>query len=201
MPLPGMSPEDIARLERIPWAAALLADKSFVLAPTSSRQPKQSGEDSFVAETLNSSRAIRAWVTQHSLPLENEKPSIREIRSFLDLGDGLNGYPAVMHGGMIATLLDEVTGVLLTINLDHDNRIPIEERGLTTSIDSGLASMTAYLNVSYKKPVPLPGIVLGTAKFVKFEGRKSYVRGTLEDGNGTVYAVGEALFVEVKPRI
>lgn len=191
---PGLKPGDIARLERIPWAASLLADKSFVLAPTSSRQSKDSGEDSFMAETLNTDRTVRSWVTQHSLPAPDEKPAIREIRSFLDVGDGLNGYPATMHGGMIATLLDEVTGVLLTTNLEY-------EKTVSGNSERGLDAMTAYLNITYKNPLPLPSIVLGQATFTKMEGRKSYVRATLEDGNGKVYAIGEALFVQLKPKI
>lgn len=193
MSLPRRTPEDVARLERVPWAAELLADTKFVSSPTSSRTRKESGEDSFVAETLNTSQTIRSWVTQHSLPVDDQKPAIREIRSILDLGLGLNGYPAVMHGGMIATLLDEITGVLLTINVHHNNR--------TSNTERSLNSMTAYLNVTYKKPLPLPSIALSTAKFTKVDGRKHYVRGTLEDGNGQIYAIAEALFVEMKPKI
>ncbi|KAH7055886.1 HotDog domain-containing protein [Macrophomina phaseolina] len=191
---PSLKPGDVALIQRVPWAAALLADKNYTIAPTLSRRPKASGEDSFIAETLSTDRTIRAWVTQHSQPVPNEKPAIREVRTFLDLGDGLNGYPAVMHGGMIATLLDEVTGVLLTTNLEY-------EKAISGDSERDLDSMTAYLNVTYKKPLPLPGVVLGVAQFTKNDGRKNYVRATLEDGNGKIYAVGEALFVTLKSKI
>jgi thioesterase superfamily protein 4 len=35
----------------------------------------------------------------------------------MDLGDGLNGHPKILHGGFVATMLDEVCGVLITLNL------------------------------------------------------------------------------------
>jgi thioesterase superfamily protein 4 len=35
----------------------------------------------------------------------------------MDLGDGLNGHPKICHGGFVATMLDEVIGVLITLNL------------------------------------------------------------------------------------
>ncbi|OMP82952.1 Thioesterase superfamily member 4 [Diplodia seriata] len=192
MPLPETL-GNADRLKDTAWAAALLADENFVFAPTNSRTPKASGEDSFIAETLSTERTIRNWVTQHSLPRDNIWPAITEVRSFLDLGDGLNGYPATMHGGMIATLLDELTGLLLNVNNDHQNRI--------SSTGKPLSAMTAYLNVSYKKPLPLPGVILGTAKFTSVDGRKFYMRGTLEDGTGQVYAIGEALYIEIRPKV
>jgi thioesterase superfamily protein 4 len=33
------------------------------------------------------------------------------------------------------------------------------------------------------------------------DGRKLYVRATIEDGAGTVYTIGECMFVQIKPRI
>lgn len=193
MSLPPTALGNADRLKDIPWAAALLADEKFVFAPTNSRTPKGSGEDSFIAEALNTERTVRNWVTQHSLPQDNSWPAIAQVRSFLDIGDGLNGYPATMHGGMIAALLDELTGLLLNVNVDHRNR--------TSSVNKPLNAMTAYLNVSYKKPLPLPGIILGTAKITRVDGRKFYMRGTLEDGCGQVYAVGEALYIEIRSKV
>lgn len=146
-----------------------------------------------MAETLNTERTVRNWVTQHTLPQDNTRLPISEARAFIDVGDGLNGYPATMHGGMIAALLDELTGLILNVNNDHQNR--------TSGVNNSLTAMTAYLNVSYKKPLPVPGIILGTSKIEKVDGRKLYLRGTLEDGNGQVYAVGEALYIELKSKI
>ena len=41
----------------------------------------------------------------------------KELLVILDLGDGLNGYPKVLHGGFAATLLDETCGALIQLNV------------------------------------------------------------------------------------
>lgn len=58
--------------------------------------------------------------------------------------------------------------------------------------------MTAYLKVDYKKPVRTPGIVLTRGVVVKKEGKKLWLRGTVEDGEGGILATGEALFIVVE---
>ncbi|KAK7517586.1 HotDog domain-containing protein [Phyllosticta citriasiana] len=187
------SDADLALFLSIPWSAKLLADPQFELSPTDSRIPKPTTEDSFVAETLQSQRTVRTWVTQHRLPADYPSYPIREARSFLQLGDGVCGFPGVCHGGMVATLLDEVTGVLLTANAKETDR-----RAGTTE---GLKSFTAYLNVSYKKPLSAPGLALAVAKIKKVEGRKIYILSSLEDGLGAVFASAEVMFIETLAKL
>ena len=57
------------------------------------------------------------------------------------------------------------------------------------------------LNTTYKKPLPTPAVVLCTAKFIRREKNKIYIRGTIEDGMGTVYTTAEAMFVETKAKL
>ena len=52
----------------------------------------------------------------------------------------------------------------------------------------------------YKKPVPAPGLIPARAVLKKAEGRKRFVRATLEDGQGTILTETEAVFLEVKKR-
>lgn len=59
------------------------------------------------------------------------------------------------------------------------------------------STMTAYLKVDYRKPFKTPGVLLARAWLEKKEGRKMWGRGTIEDGEGIVYADGEALFIVV----
>jgi hypothetical protein len=51
--------------------------------------------------------------------------------------------------------------------------------------------------------VPTPGALLLTAKIERQEAgdRKLYVRATIEDGNGTIYTLGEALFIRVSTKL
>ena len=115
-------------LTSTPWIAALLANPTWKRMPTKSRSPKPTGEDSFVAETLMTERTIRSVTTfRPSLEEEEEEDvnsnggmaSYKEIKSVVDLGTGLNGYPAIVHGGVAATLLDETCGILVIANADR----------------------------------------------------------------------------------
>jgi hypothetical protein len=45
---------------------------------------------------------------------------IEEIQTLLALESGINGYPHICHGGTVATNLDEVMGILLSVNKDWE---------------------------------------------------------------------------------
>jgi acyl-coenzyme A thioesterase THEM4 len=64
-----------------------------------------------------------------------------------------------------------------------------------------LNMFTVFLNVRFLKPIPTPSVILGTAQFTKLEKRKHFIKSTLEDGQGTVYAIGEGLFASPKSSI
>ncbi|KAF2107857.1 HotDog domain-containing protein, partial [Lophiotrema nucula] len=157
---------------------------------TATRIPKpKDDEDSFFAETLGTQRTIRQCLTLRPTKGADEHPEVREVRTLLDLGSGMNGHPNVCHGGFVATMLDEILGVLVQLIL---------EKKLKSRLHEGGNVFTAYLTTNYKKPTPTPSIVLCTAKFDRQERNKIYVVGSIEDGMGTVYATGEGMFVHVK---
>lgn len=58
--------------------------------------------------------------------------------------------------------------------------------------------MTAYLNVAYKRPVPTPSVIVVRTWLERVEGRKIFGRGVIEDEEGRLCVVGEALFLTVK---
>ncbi|KNG49670.1 thioesterase superfamily protein [Stemphylium lycopersici] len=192
-----------------PWIAALLADPTWTHMPTKSRSPKPTGEDSFVAETLMTERTVRAVITFRPSKQEEEEEDVhsnggmasyKEIKSVVDLGTGLNGYPQIVHGGVAATLLDETCGILVIANADR--KVEREREAGRESVAPSY--FTAYLNTTYKRPVPTPGPLLCTAKIQPRDGaddRKVFVRATIEDGEGLVYTVGEALFVKATAKL
>ncbi|KAJ4305298.1 hypothetical protein N0V90_000829 [Kalmusia sp. IMI 367209] len=187
----------IERLSATPWCRALLESPEWTPTRTASRSPKPSGEDSFFAETLRSSRTIRSCTTLQ--PTEESKKGVEgvyhdSVHVIFEIGDGLNGHPNIAHGGFVATMLDESMGVLLTINMETKMKKRMRPH-------EGMNCFTAYLNISYKKPLPAPGIVLCTAKIVRRERNKIHMRATVEDGEGTVFTVGEGMFVEVNTKL
>ncbi|KAH7400750.1 HotDog domain-containing protein [Phaeosphaeria sp. MPI-PUGE-AT-0046c] len=194
-----MEDASLDRIKAIPWVASLIQDPKWTPARTGSRLPKPSGEDSFFAETLATDRTIRACLTLRASATAEDDLPCKEIVTIVDLGDGLSGFPKVCHGGMLATLLDEVCGVLIVINTEINL-----ERAKASGLSEGSIGanyMTAYLNTSYKRPAPTPGALLCTARVEKQDGRKLYVRGTIEDGAGTVYTVGDGMFIKMAPKL
>jgi thioesterase superfamily protein 4 len=111
-----MDDASISSLESISWVARLINDPKWTQTQTGSRLPKASTEDSFFAETLATERTIRSCLTLRTTQESNDDLPYKEIVTIVELGDGLNGFPKLCHGGMLATLLDEVCGVLIMSN-------------------------------------------------------------------------------------
>ncbi|TRX98706.1 hypothetical protein FHL15_000048 [Xylaria flabelliformis] len=101
------------------------------------------------------------------------------------LGNELCGHPGIVHGGLLATMLDE---------------------GLARCCFAALPNkmgMTANLNVNYRAPARADSYVVLRATTTKVEGRKAWVEGRIETlvGEGEtpiVLAEATALFVSPK---
>jgi thioesterase superfamily protein 4 len=174
----------------IPWCAKYVDDPKNTITPTLSRIVEGSTEDSFFAETLRTERTIRKCLTLNSLPDKTLDPPSPKVCTFFELGDGLNSFPNISHGGFVATMMDEEMGILLTVNQTFMNE--------QTGTDGELTSMTAYLNIKYVAPVRTPGIVLVTAEVTKSEKRKLFVKGLIQNESGKVLAESECLFIKAK---
>jgi uncharacterized protein (TIGR00369 family) len=90
------------------------------------------------------------------------------------------GHPGYLHGGIIATLLDETMSKA------------VRARGLT--------AMTRHLEIDYKRPVPSATPVRMEGHIVRSEGRKHWVEAHIFDSEGKALAQGHGLFIEVKAR-
>lgn len=89
------------------------------------------------------------------------------------------GHPGFLHGGIIATLLDETMSKA------------VRARGLT--------AMTRHLEVDYKRPVPSRMPIRLEGRVVRDEGRKHWAEATIFGGDGRTLAQGKGLFIEVHP--
>lgn len=101
------------------------------------------------------------------------------------LGMGLCGHPGIVHGGLLATMLDE--GLARCCFHALPNKVGV----------------TASLKVDYRVPCPGNSYVVLKAETIKVEGRKAWVKGWIEllgeeDGKGTKLVEAEALFIEPK---
>lgn len=108
-----------------------------------------------------------------------------EYRVFVWLGKALSGWPGVVHGGCIATVLDECLGRAALAGFTKGNGV------------------TANLDLDYKKPVVAgEWYVIRSKAVANFEpekrGRKCLVEGSLEDMQGKVFVKARGLFVSPK---
>ena len=96
------------------------------------------------------------------------------------VSEAFAGHPGYLHGGVIATLLDETMSKAVRAK--------------------GLTSMTRQLEVDYLRPVPSGVPIRLEGCVVRGEGRKSWAEAKIVNDAGKILAHGKGLFIEVKPR-
>jgi uncharacterized protein (TIGR00369 family) len=91
------------------------------------------------------------------------------------------GPPGLVHGGVVATLLDHVLARAVRA--------------------AGRGGLTATLTVTYRRPVHLGVALLATAELGTTDGRRTtaHARLVAEDDPGTTLAEAEGLFVALRP--
>ncbi|MGY2075002.1 PaaI family thioesterase [Blastococcus sp. SYSU DS0828] len=96
------------------------------------------------------------------------------------IGKKLEGPPGLVHGGVVATLLDHV--------------LARSARG------AGHGGLTATLSVTYRRPVHLGVPLVVTGQLVSVDGRRATATARLvaEDDPATTLAEGEALLVALR---
>jgi uncharacterized protein (TIGR00369 family) len=101
----------------------------------------------------------------------------QRIRGMFRVGQEYQGGPGFVHGGIIATLLDEVMAKVSRFSHHH--------------------AVTAELTVEYRKPVPVDEDLVVEGWEVEHEGRNRSRAGEIRDASGTVLARGRARFVDI----
>lgn len=101
------------------------------------------------------------------------------------LGRDLCGHPGIVHGGFLATMLDE--GLARCCFAALPNKV----------------GMTANLNINYRAPAKADSFVVLRAKTTKVEGRKAWVSGVIEtlvSEGETPVVIAEATALFIEPR-
>ena len=119
------------------------------------------------------------------LSLAHSSEALPRLVQIAFLGEALCGHPTIVHGGLLATLLDE--GLARACFPALPNKVGV----------------TASLKIDYRAPCPAGSYVVLKAETTKVEGRKAWVKGWIEqlteDGEpGVKYCEAEALFIEPK---
>lgn len=177
-------PETLAHFMQIPWCRPTLLDPDF--RPFLSRNVSHNGlGHTLMAKTWNTDDTIRELLSFYKAPTATSRG---EIRRFYTVGNGLNAHPSLLHGGVIATILDGTLGNVIQRELE------------------GRVAYTAQLNVAYKNPVKTPGTIMsqGWIKSIEAGGRKIWVEGVVNsevDGRVVVHAKVESLWVVGKSKL
>ncbi|KAK3639887.1 hypothetical protein LTR56_010223 [Elasticomyces elasticus] len=193
----------------IPWARSILNRPNIVFRVPGSRKPKSSTEDTLFAEILKTPRTFTNCISYYAKPADDD-PSINEVSTLIRMGDGMNGHPGILHGGIVASVLDEAMGILQNVNQERDHLRRVG-KGLAQGeiAPLSLGSFTATLDIKYLKPVHTPDSLLVTARYTKRDGRKEWIHAEIKQhlshgeddyGEEIVCATGDALFIEPKPR-
>ena len=91
------------------------------------------------------------------------------------------GWPGIMHGGLLTTLLDEVMGQWLWVR--------------------SIVAMTVEINVKFSKPVPIGQTITIEGKQDEQKGRLIMLEGQILLPDGTVAVKAVAKFIQVKNSI
>jgi uncharacterized protein (TIGR00369 family) len=104
----------------------------------------------------------------------------KRIRGAFKLGAEYQGGPGFIHGGIIATVLDEAMGKVCRFR--------------------GVRAVTAELIVEYLKPVSVDAPLLIEAYEVEKTGRNLHFVGEIRSQAGDLLARGRGRFVVIEPR-
>lgn len=97
-----------------------------------------------------------------------------------EISENFTGHPGYLHGGVIATLLDEA---------------------MSKSVRArNVSAMTRELKVEYLRPVPSSTPIRIQGRIVKHEGRKYWAEAAILDQHQTKLAQATGVFIEVKPK-
>ena len=113
----------------------------------------------------------------HGLKLDFYLEGDRAYTSF-DSPRGFEGYKDVIHGGIIATLLDEVMAKII--------------------ISNGLLAVTADLSVRYRKPLPVGTKVKVWGEISMQKSRTIHAKAAVEDEAGNVFSEATAVYIVMK---
>ncbi|KAK2780997.1 hypothetical protein FQN52_004327 [Onygenales sp. PD_12] len=179
-----VAPEDVTReidefIDQHPLAASLREDARFSESRPHMKIPPALRERNFTAGTLSGPNKIAVP------PYVWSEAGGKSLVAMLYLGSDVSGHPGLVHGGLLATILDESLA-----------------RCCFPALPNGIG-VTANLNIDYRSPAPAGSFFVLRAETTKVEGRKAWVEGRIEtlpdDGQEpVVVAEAKALFIEPK---
>jgi uncharacterized protein (TIGR00369 family) len=113
-----------------------------------------------------------------------QDPGTGEVRGTVSVPEHFNGYPGVVHGGIVGALLDETAG-------------------RTVLLDGGFEELmvTAKLEVVYRRPTPTGVPLEAVGRLLKRTGSRAEAEAELRLPDGTVTARATVLLARTPAEI
>ncbi|KAJ7352079.1 HotDog domain-containing protein [Mycena albidolilacea] len=134
--------------------------------------PDEIRVNNFTAGSLRGPGRLPLW------PLARVKKDESEAVVIIHIGRSLCGHDGIVHGGLLATLLDEALARNAITNLPEK------------------VGVTATLSLNYRAPTRADQFVVVKTQLVDVKGRKATVSGRVEDLQGTLLVDATALFIQ-----
>ena len=108
----------------------------------------------------------------------------REVRTHVVIPEHFNGYPGVVHGGIITAILDEAMARSVLVEGGFDDLL-----------------VTARLEVTFRRPTPTDTPVTAVARLLRRVGTRAIAEAELRLADGTVTARAEATMAKPPPDV
>ena len=116
----------------------------------------------------------------NGLRLEFLLASDGSVVSHSSIPEIFEGHPGYLHGGIIATLLDE---------------------GMSKAVRArGITSMTRQMEIEFLRPVPSCTPLRIEGRVVRNQERKHWTEAKILNGQGTTLAESKGLFIELRSK-
>ena len=108
----------------------------------------------------------------------------QKVRADLTVSEYYNGYPGVVHGGVVAAILDETAGRALMLDGNMDE-----------------LTVTSKMEVKYRKPTPTNVPLEAVGWIIRRDKSRAWVGAEIRLADGTVTAKCKATVIKTPPGI
>jgi len=136
----------------------------------------------FMARQPNSKHCFVCGLeSEVGLKLRFDDDGVDQVHALYTVARRYQGYPGVVHGGVIAAMLDETAARTSMIN-DHDRFM-----------------MTGKLDLRYRKPVPVETLLTLVGHLVRDRGRMVEAHSEIRLPDGSLAAEADVTLIAIPP--
>jgi len=122
-------------------------------------------------------------LNEYGLHMHFYSNSPGEVVSDFQVPAHFQGYPGIVHGGVIAAMLDEVAGRAFMVG------------------DPPRFLVTAKLSIRYRRPVPVATLLRLVGRAGRDDGHVAEATGSIYDPEGNLLAEAEAVLVNIPDNV